>query len=58
MKVLAEKRLTYSQEGLVVADVLGGEWGAHAEGEGRQGKAREEARQQELQQHLLLLWGL
>ena len=46
--------LTYGQQGLVVADVLGGERRTHAEAEGGQGQTGQQPCQQELQLHLLL----
>ena len=47
--------LTYSQQGLVVVDVLGGEWWTHADGERWQGQTREQASQEELQLDLVLV---
>lgn len=46
---------TYSQQRLVVVDVLGGQRWTHADGEGRQRQAGQQPRQQELELHLVLV---
>lgn len=46
---------TYSQQGLVVVDVFGGKWGAHADGKRWQWQTRQKTSQQELQLDLLLV---
>lgn len=52
---LCQRCFTCSQKGLVVVDVLGGKRRTHADGKGRQRQAGQEAAEQELQLHLLLV---
>lgn len=49
------KTPTYSQQGLIVVDVFGGEGGTHADGERWQRETRQQSSQQKLQLDLLLV---